>query len=68
MRNQPNPRHISELLDRSTVMASLTLDFFVLTALLAMLAYLLLSTAGINRKRRVRLIKRKITERILSWK
>jgi hypothetical protein len=48
-------------------MGSLTTDFFVLTALLAMLAYLLLSTFSLNRNRRIRGIKRRITHRILSW-
>jgi hypothetical protein len=48
-------------------MGSLTPDIFILTGLLAMLAYLLLSTFGLNRNRRIRGIKRRITDRILSW-
>jgi hypothetical protein len=48
-------------------MGSLTTDFFILAALLAMLAYLLLSTFGLNRNRRIRGIRRRITDRILSW-
>jgi len=48
-------------------MGSLTTDFLVLTGLLAMLGYLLLSTLGLNRNRKIRGIKRRITDRILSW-
>jgi hypothetical protein len=48
-------------------MDSLTTDFFVLAALLAMLAYLLLGTFGLNRNRRIRGMKRRITDRLLSW-
>jgi hypothetical protein len=48
-------------------MGSLTTDFLVLTGLLAMLGYLLLSTFGLNRIRRMRGMKRRITERLLSW-
>jgi hypothetical protein len=48
-------------------MDSLTTDFFMLAALLAMLAYLLLSTFGVNRNRRIRGIRRRISDRLLSW-
>jgi hypothetical protein len=48
-------------------MGSLTPDFLVLIGLLAMMAYLLLSTLGLNRNRRIRGIKRRITDRLLSW-
>jgi len=48
-------------------MGPLTIDFFVLTGMLAMLAYLLLCTFGLNRNRKIRGIKRRITDRILSW-
>jgi hypothetical protein len=48
-------------------MGSLTPDIFILAGLLAMLAYLLLSIFGVNRNRRIRGIKRRITDRILSW-
>jgi hypothetical protein len=48
-------------------MGSITPDFFVLTGMLALLAYLLLSVFGLNRNRRIRGIKRRITDRILSW-
>ena len=62
-----NPQIVSNSVYRNTVMGSLTTDFLVLTGLLAMLAYLLLSTFGLNRNRRIRGMKRRITERILSW-
>lgn len=48
-------------------MWSLTPDLFVLAGLLAMLASLFLGTIGLHRNRRVRTIKRKITDRLLSW-
>jgi len=48
-------------------MGSLTTDLFMLAALLSMLAYLLLSTLGVNRNRRIRGMRRRITDRLLSW-
>jgi len=48
-------------------MASLTPDLFVLIGLLAMVAYLLIGAFGLNRNRQVRGMKRRITERLLSW-
>ena len=48
-------------------MQSLTPDVLVLTGMLAMLTYLLLSTFVLNRNRKIRGIKRKITDRLLSW-
>ena len=49
------------------IMGSLTPDLFVLIGLLAMDAYLLISVFGINRNRRIRNIKRRVTERLLNW-
>jgi hypothetical protein len=39
----------------------------MLAALLSMQAYLLLSTFGLNRNRRIRGMRRRITDRLLSW-
>jgi hypothetical protein len=62
-----NPQTVGNPISRSTVMDSLTTDFFMLAALLSMLAYLLLSTFGLNRNRRIRGMRRRITDRLLSW-
>jgi hypothetical protein len=47
-------------------MGSLTTDLFMLAALLSMLAYLLLVTFGLNRNRRIRGMRRRITDRLMS--
>lgn len=49
-------------------MGSLAGDLSVLAGLIGLLAFLLLSTAKINRNRKDRLRKRRYTDRLLNWK
>jgi len=49
-------------------MGSLAADLSVLTGLVGLLAFLLLSTVRINRSRKDRQRKRRFTDRLLNWK
>jgi hypothetical protein len=49
-------------------MGSLTADLSVLAGLVGLLAFLLLSTVRINRNRKDRMRKRRLTDRLLHWK
>jgi hypothetical protein len=49
-------------------MTSLAADLTVLIGLLALFAFVVLSTLRINRNRRLRTRSRRITARLLNWK
>jgi len=49
-------------------MGTLAGDLSVLTGLVGLLAFLLLSTVRINRNRKDRQRKRRFTDRLLNWK
>jgi hypothetical protein len=49
-------------------MTSLAADLAVLIGLLALFAFVVLSTLRINRNRRLRTRSRRITARLLNWK
>ena len=49
-------------------MESVAADLSVLAGLLGFLAFLLFGTLKINRNRKVRLRKRRMTDRLLNWK
>ena len=49
-------------------MSSLTADICSAVGTLALLAFLLLSTLGVNTNRKLRLRSRKLTSRLLNWK
>jgi len=49
-------------------MGSLAGDLSVLTGLIGLLAFLLLSTVRINRNRKDRIRKRRFAERLVNWK
>ena len=49
-------------------MSSLAGDIFALAGLLALFAFLVLSTLKINRNRKARSYGRKVVDRLISWK
>ena len=49
-------------------MTSLMADLSVLAGLIALFAFVVLSTLKINRNRKIRGRSRRITERLLNWK
>ena len=49
-------------------MESLAADFGAVAGMLALLAFLLLSTLWINHNRKTRIRVRKLTARLLNWK
>jgi hypothetical protein len=49
-------------------MNSISGDLATMAGLLALLVFLILSTLWINRTRKARLFKRKLTSRLLNWK
>ena len=54
--------------NETLVMGSLAGDLSVLTGLIGLLAFLLLSTVRINRNRKDRIRKRRFAERLVNWK